>query len=120
MIMKVGETGTSIEIGQYKEVNKGALKAFFTLVEYPFGRKIMDCRYFEKDGQHWFSFPQKEVKKPNDAKSDYIPLISYLDKTYLEQLKKTILQALKEGSYGQASTYQKPQSALQDDSLPLW
>jgi hypothetical protein len=89
-----------VEIGQYKEVNKGtSLKGFFSLVIYPQAQKILDCRYFENGDQRWFAFPQKEVKYSDGRKTEYIPLISYGDKGYLEQLKKAVLEALqKQGS----------------------
>lgn len=84
-----------VEIGQYREINKGtSLKAFFSLVIYPHGQKILDCRYFQSGEQRWFAFPQKEVKFTDGKKTEYIPLISYGDKAYLEQLKKAILEAL--------------------------
>ena len=122
MKVKVGMTPTEIEVGQYREINKGALKAFFTLVEYPYGRKTMDCRYFESGDKRWISFPQKEVKKLGMDRPDYIPYISYLDKEYLEQLKIAILTALKEQQETnvQTNSYQKQTSPLQDDASSVW
>ena len=96
MKFRIGMTAEEIEVGQYRVVNKGALKAFFSLVMYPSGQKILDCRHFEQGDKHWFSFPQKEIKKPDDEKSDYIPLISYLNKEYLGTLKAAVMAALKE------------------------
>jgi hypothetical protein len=84
----------SIEIGQYRAVNKGALKAFFTLVEYPTCRKTLDCRYFVQGDKRWISFPQKEFKR-ND-KTEFIPLVSFGDKDYEKALKAAILAALVE------------------------
>lgn len=82
-----------VEVGQYREVNKGAWKATFSLVIYPEGQKILDCRYFAQDNKCWFSFPQKEIKR--DGKNEYIPLVSYLNKDYLKQLQLVVLDALK-------------------------
>ena len=119
--VKVGMTNTSVEIGQYREVNKGALKAFFSIVEYPHGRKTLDMRYFESGTNRWIAFPQKEVKKPNMDKPDYIPLVSYMDKEYDAQLKTAILEALKQqGNNGQANTHQKQANPLQDDASSVW
>lgn len=84
-----------VEVGQYREVNKGTLKAFFSLIIYPQGQKILDCRYFVQDDKRWFSFPQKEVKYTDGRKSEYIPYVSYLDKDYLEKLKIAVLTQLK-------------------------
>ncbi len=121
MKVKVGMTATEIEIGQYKEVNKGSLKAFFSIVEYPTGRKTLDCRYFEKGEQRWFGFPQKEVKKRDSEVPEWIPLISYLDKEYLEQFKIAVLTALREQeNNGQTNTPQKQANPLQDDASSVW
>jgi|GEM_PF-2207674 len=122
MKVKVGITTTEVEVGQYREMNKGALKAFFTLVEYPHGRKTFDCRYFEQGDKRWFSFPQKEIKKDGATKPEYIPYVSYLDKEYLEQFKIAVLTALsdQQEKNGQANTHQKQEALLQDDPSALW
>lgn len=121
MRFKVGTTQIEVEVGQYREVNKGALKAFFSMVEYPYGRKTLDMRYFESGDKRWIAFPQKEVKKLDMDKPDYIPLVSYLDKEYDTQLKIAILAALKEqGNNGQENSYQKQAAPLQDDPSSLW
>ena len=122
MKVKVGNTDTEIEIGQYKEINKGtALQAFFSIIEYPTGRKTLDCRYFVKGNERWFSFPQKEIKKTGIEKPEYMPLVCYLNKEYLEDFKKAVLTALKEQeTNGQTNTYQKQAAPLQDDASSLW
>ncbi len=122
MRVKVGTTGIEVEVGQYREVNKGALKAFFTLIEYPHGRKTMDCRYFESGTNRWMAFPQKEIKKPGMDKPEYMPLISFLDKEYDKLFKEAILTAIKnhEGTSAQANTYQKQAAPLQDDASSVW
>ncbi len=122
MKVKVGMTPTEVEVGQYRAMNKGALKAFFTLVEYPHGRKTLDCRYFENGDQRWFSFPQKEIKKLDQEKPDYIPYVSYIDKDYLDQFKIAVLKALKDAqeNNGQADTHKKQAAPLQDDSSSVW
>lgn len=121
MRIQVGNTKTEIEIGQYREVNKGALKAFFSFVEYPFGRKTIDCRYFVSGDKKWIAFTQKEIKKPDTDKPDYIPLVSYLDKEYDKELKKALLTALEENeNNGQNHSFQKQENKLQDDPSSLW
>lgn len=84
-----------VEIGQYYEVNKGSLKARFSLVIYPEGQKILDCTHFVRDNEQWFNFPQKEIKHNDGRKTEYLPLISYLNKDYREQLKIAVLTELK-------------------------
>lgn len=115
-----------IEIGQYRELNKGSLKATFSLVIYPEGQKILECKYFILGDRHWFNFPQKEIKYTDGRKTEYIPLISYLNKEYLEQLKTAVLSALKEAKptekYGQEknTTYQKQENLLSPKTPADW
>lgn len=85
----------NIEIGQYREKNKGALKAFFSMLMKPMGIKILDCRYFVQGDRRWFSFPQKEVKFTDGRKTEYIPYVSIMDKELLEQIKVDALKLLK-------------------------
>lgn len=96
MKFRIGETADYVEVGQYRAVDKGALQGFFTIVTYPSGQKMLDCRYFEQGDSRWFNFPQKEVKKMNSEKPEYIPVISYLNKEYLHHMKVAVLAALKE------------------------
>jgi hypothetical protein len=84
-----------VEIGQYKSVEKGAFKASFSLLIHPHGQKILDCKYFNSGANAWFSFPSKEIKKPDGSKSDYLPLVSYTDKAYLRELQDAVLAELK-------------------------
>ena len=96
MKVRIGITENEVEVGQYRAMDKGSLKGFFSLVIYPQGQKIIDCRYFEQGDKRWFNFPQKEIKYTDGRKTEYIPLVSYGDKEYLEQLKIAVLTALKD------------------------
>lgn len=87
-----------VEVGQYRLLRKdGPMRAFFSLLVQPHGVKYLDCRYFvTEDGRRWWTFPQKEVKpREGETKSTYIPLVSVLDKEYLEALKEAVLTELK-------------------------
>ena len=85
-----------VEIGQYREMNKGSLKAFFSLVIHPTGQKILDCRYFVNGDNKWFSFPQKEIKYTDGRKTEYIPYVSFANKEFLAELQTAVLAALKD------------------------
>lgn len=119
-----------VEVGQYRPTNKdNALKATFSLVIYPEGQKILDCKYFVQGDKRWFNFPQKEIKYSDGRKSEYIPLVSYLNKDYLEQLKPAVLAAVKkeQEKYEQqnrTTTARKTnqvqaESSLSDGELPF-
>ena len=79
-----------VDILRYKRIDNGALRGNFTLCIYPQGQKILDCKYFIKGEDHWFSFPQKQI-----SDNGYIPLVSYIDKEYLESLKSAVIKSLK-------------------------
>jgi len=114
-----------VEVGQYREVNKGALKAFFSLVIHPGGQKIIDCRHFVQGEKEWFSFPQKEIKKEGQ-KSEYIPIVSFLDKEYFEGLKASIMNAIRtrtpESNYVKKvyPTEARQESAIQTKTPSDW
>jgi len=92
---KVGAGPQEVEVGNFRVINKNSLKATFSLCIYPEGQKILECRYFVKDNQRWFNFPQKEIKD-REGNQDYIPLVSYMNKDYQEQLKESVIKLLKQ------------------------
>ncbi len=91
---KVGAGPQEVEVGNFRLVNKNSLKATFNICIYPEGQKILECRYFVKDNQRWFNFPQKEIKG-RDGNPDFIPLVSYMNKEYQEILKEAVVKQLK-------------------------
>ena len=109
-----------VEVGQYREVNKGSLKAFFSLVIYPMGQKILDCRYFVQGEKRWFNLPQKEIKYSDGRKTEYIPLISYLQKDYFEKLKEAVLEQLQKSTPQENHVQKKSTSPTRyENPLPL-
>lgn len=112
-----------VEIGQYWEINKGALLGSFSYVEYPKGQKVIDCKHFKQDDREWWSGPQKEIKKKDDEKSQYIPYISYIDKEYDAKLKAAVLTELqKRNSNGQKQNRKDSgaENSLQSKSPSDW
>lgn len=118
MKVRIGITENEVEVGQYRAMDKGSLKGFFSIVIYPQGQKIIDCRYFVQGDNRWFSFPQKEIKYTDGRKTEYIPLVSYLNKEYLEQLKIAVLTALKETAEANHGKTQVPSNSGQKNQLP--
>jgi hypothetical protein len=116
-----------VEIGRYKEVNKGALKAFFELfvpvirIE---GMKVIDCQHFVgSGGKNWFNWPSKEFKK-NDGSKSYFPFISFTPTTFrttLETAVNTALQNIKpEQKYASKTHTTEPEDIVQGDAPALW
>lgn len=109
-----------IEIGQIKVVDKGSLKAFFSLLIHPQGQKILDCKYFVKGDQCWWAMPTKEIKK-DGLKSDYIPIVSYFNKQYESELKTAVLEELKKQvNDGQGQEAPKQKSMVQSNASDIW
>jgi len=98
MRYRIANSKTEVEVTQFRPMDKGALKGFFTLIEYnedyPKGRKTLDCRYFNQGENRWMSFPHKEVTYKGTEKPEFIPLVSYPDKEYFERLKVAALEAI--------------------------
>lgn len=95
MRVKIAGTQEEIEIGEYRLLDKGALKGTFSIVEYPYGRKTLNCKLFEANGRQWFTFPQKEVVKEGQ-KTEYIPYVSFINKEFLKAYTAAVLEALKQ------------------------
>lgn len=114
-----------VEIEDYRaSAFEGSKIANFSVVIYPEGEKIIDCKYLQgKDGP-WWCFPAKNLSL-KDGKQDYIPYVSYKDKAYLEQLKIAVLSALqnhsKEPDNAKKSNPQAPgPNAIQSEPSLLW
>lgn len=116
---------SKVEIGQYRPVNKGALKAYFSVTLHPEAIQIMDCVLFESNGKKWFNFPQKAVQKEGQ-KTNYYPYIRILDKKTEESLKELILKQLEtaepaEPFYDKKSQSNTPRpSFIPSESSDLW
>lgn len=114
-----------VEIGNYRPVEKGALKGFFSLIIHPTGQKINDCRYFEQGDNRWFNLPQKEVKFTDGRKVEYYPIISFMNKSYESALKIAVVDAIrnhkdKPHAQNQATEQSKQANPFQSDAPTLW
>lgn len=111
----------NVSIPNYFPISKeGCAKARFSVLIQPFGQKIMDCIYYVQGDRRWFNFPRKEIQK--NGTKEYMPLVSYSDKNYLEQLREAILKLLPMENHGQEknSGYPTQKAALQDNASPVW
>lgn len=107
-----------VKIVKYRQINKGALRAFFTLVFYPEEMQIIDCLYFVQGEKVWWKFPEKEVAK--EGKKEYFPVIKMWNKEMFASLNEKVIAQLKEHD-GQSNPSQKRQeNPLQDDASSLW
>lgn len=114
----------TVTINKYREVNKGFLKAFFSLSILPLGIEISDCKYFVKDANRWFSFPSKELKDSRDGSTKYIPLVKYVEANDLaKQLNQSVLDALQNQTYEDVNESRKssnPKTKVPSDPSFIW
>jgi len=118
-----------VEIGRYREVNKGSLRAFFSVIVNPKteGMQINNCCHFVRGEQEWISLPQEQTKQ-QDGSYKYFPHITFINKEYDNQLKQEILNAIKQnkaksGDSQESKTYSThPGQArsVQEQSPPSW
>lgn len=104
-----------VEINQYREINKGSLKASFSFVLKPDDQEIRDCAYFVQGENRWINFPQKEIKYSDGRKTTYMPLIKYLNKEKEDQIKNEVLKELK----SKESNVQKDNSSISREKSSL-
>ena len=110
-----------IEISNVRVHEKGALRGFFTLMV--MGLKIIDCRYFVSGDRRWFCFPQKEIKKPEGEKTEYIPYISILNRDFKKTFEDIVLDKLAQADKGvpahEVQAHKRPTNSVQADTSPL-
>jgi len=58
----------SIEIRDWKEINKGAVVASFTAYIPKWQLMIRDMTYFEKGDQSWVNFPNRKYEKDGETR----------------------------------------------------
>lgn len=80
-------------IEDYKEINKGCLKASFSITILSEGVTICNCTLFEKGSHQWVSMPCKEV--PGDGKTKYYPHIKFYTETLRDEFLNVILSKVK-------------------------
>jgi len=96
---KIGDTKLTteypieVEIVHFRLVNRGSLKASFTLKILGVELVIRNCNYFVRNNEKWFSFPSQVVKNEDDTKT-YYPYLSIYNKEYLKDLKAKIIEKL--------------------------
>jgi len=113
----------TVEVKNIREVDKGALKAFFSIGVFPDGVFMNNCRYFVQGGQSWMSFPQEKTPTQEGNKDKYYSIAGYFDRQKQEVVKNEALKKLKSLiSEGKNESKESPPAAgkIQDDSSPVW
>ena len=66
----------SMEINNYKEINKGCLVASFNVLIPQWGLTLREYTLFEKDGKRWVSMPARQYKDA-EGKNKNFPLVEF-------------------------------------------
>ena len=87
-----------LKILNYKQVDKGPLKASVSIETVIFGMDatIYDIAIFESNGRRWMNFPSKKVTSthPGD-KAQYFPYIKF-NREYQQRFQEAFFDAVKE------------------------
>lgn len=109
-----------VEIPYYKELNKGALAASFSIIltfeAVPdLAITVFDCKYFKVGDKSWISYPARENKHADGRKSEFFPNLKISNLQMDELIKKLVIEELqkKEGENDKKEN-------LQSNAPPLW
>jgi len=85
-------TGTNaITICDWKPLNKGALRGFFTVI-LPSGMRIHACTLFEKEERRWINGPTRSFT--SNGKTTHETLVEFIDKSTADRFSAAVLAAL--------------------------
>ena len=71
-----GQEKTTYRVLDWNPIDRGALKAAFTLILPYGGLSLLDCRLFESGGSRWINVPTQRFRG-NDGLPAYKPLIEF-------------------------------------------
>ncbi len=106
-----------IKVSRIRQVDKGALKAYFT-VEID-GFYLRDCSYFCMGTRDWMNFPQQIMPAKEGEKIKYIPYCGYVDPSKGTKIKDAIIVELKKELQNESHTQKNQQSEFSSYSSDL-
>lgn len=89
---------SKIEIVSYKEVSKGALQGFLTVL-LPSSLEIRDMTHFKKGDNEWFNMPQREYEKDGERK--YYAINHYNDPEIRDRFMSEVAEEFKKWKKGE-------------------
>lgn len=98
---------TILAVSDYKEVNKGALKARFTLYFPALKMMIRDCTHMQSGGKEWVGFPSRQYEQ--DGQRKYFSYIMFA-KDARDGFQHAALEAIKKAvpQQAQPSAFEEP------------
>lgn len=105
-----------IEVSNYRQQDRGAWKGTFSVVIYPVGIRINDCKYFVHGNNRWFKFPDRQYQKQGEDKPSYFPYCKLVEPEYEKLIEKQVIEQLKQheggGNVSERSFYAPKQSEM--------
>jgi len=83
----------SIEIINFRKVEKNTLQGFFTVRLTNIALEIRDCALHQKDIERWVGLPAKPYDKEDGSKA-WSYIVNFYDKDRWNQFQKAVLEAL--------------------------
>ncbi len=85
-----------IEIQKFELIEKGALKARFTLKMLKWGGLcIRECTLFDNGTKRWINLPSRQYED-SEGKKKYYPFIAYEERNLEDKFKEIIMKAVDE------------------------
>jgi len=82
-----------MRIEEFKQVNKGALKATFNVIIPEWGMTIRSCSFFEQNGKSWIGYPCRAYDDPTSGKKKFFSFILF-DEKVKPRIEKAIREEL--------------------------
>lgn len=104
-----------MEIKNFREINKGCLKASLTIVISEWGQMEVDCIYFEKeDNTYWVNYAPKEYTTQDGRKKTWNQV--RWNKPTMDRLNLVIREKMKQMA---SKPVQEIIDDLQEEELPF-
>ena len=109
---------TQVNINDYHEINKGALKARFNVHIPEWHLVIRDMSHFVQGNKQWVSFPARQYEQ--DGQKKYFAFLLFDDKEVKEAFNHACLEAIKLlHPQPMEQPEQSGNSGQMDDSVPF-
>jgi len=106
----------SVEIINYKEMNKGHMVGFVDVYLPRSGLEIHNLTYFRKDGKEWISMPSKEYTDKEGQKK-YMQQVRFRDRNHGDAFGRAVIEAIRK--FQPTPPTPKEQMMHEEEELPF-
>lgn len=107
----------SVEVINYKHVNKGVLQGFVDLYLPKIGLEIYGCQLCMKNGKKWLNMPQREYTNAEGEKK-FLSIVRYKEREVQDAFCAAAIKAIEKKIIEDAGQKPRQQMPIQDD-LPF-